>query len=213
MAPPRAAVFDLDGTLVRSMEQHHRAYVEIFRRLGKEVAFREVCLREGMRSFEVIHDLARVKGVAVTWEEARALGEEKQRLFRSYGFPAPYPHAFEVVERLARRGLAVALVTGTNRENTRHMLGKSLDVFQAVVTGDDVKAAKPDPEPYRKAFEALGISAAEAVVVENAPYGIQSAKRAGARVVAVASTLPAPDLFGADVVVPSLFELEEAVFG
>lgn len=206
-----AVVFDLDGTLAASMENHWKSFVEVFRTelsTLREPTFLQICMLEGKRAAEVIQQLGRDQGMEIPTERARALGEEKQRLFRHHGHVQTYPGAHELLASLKARGVKVGMATGTNRENVKHMLGPSLHLFETIVTGEDVKRSKPDPEPYLKAFDALGVAAAEAAVVENAPLGLQSARAAGARVVAVAHTLTPERLVPADAVAKDLREVD-----
>lgn len=211
--PLRAVVFDLDGTLIQSLENHWKSYTEVFRTHLKglrEPTLLQVCLLEGQRAAEVIEQLAREQGTALTPARAKELAEEKQRLFRHHGHPPPYPGAHEVLAALRERGLKVGLATGTARENAKHMLGGHIAGFDAVVAGEDTVRSKPDPEPYLKAFAALGVAPEEAAVVENAPLGVESGRRSGARVVAVTHTLPAERL-RADVVVADLRAVERVL--
>jgi beta-phosphoglucomutase len=80
-----------------------------------------------------------------------------------------------------------------------------------VVTGNDVAHGKPDPEPYRLALNKLEITPGDAVVIENAPLGIESAKAAGIRCIAVATSLPESYLKKADVIFPSMKALKEKI--
>lgn len=80
-----------------------------------------------------------------------------------------------------------------------------------MVTFDDVRRGKPDPEPYLKGAELLGFAPETCLVVEDAPAGIQSGKAAGMRVLALATTYPMEDLEGADVVVPGIADVRVEV--
>ena len=80
-------------------------------------------------------------------------------------------------------------------------------LFDAIVTGDEVTNGKPDPEPYRTVAGRLGLSPSECLVIENAPLGIQSARAAGMRCLALETTLPAGRLPQADRVFSSAGDL------
>jgi beta-phosphoglucomutase-like phosphatase (HAD superfamily) len=77
-------------------------------------------------------------------------------------------------------------------------------VFDAVVTGDDVGQSKPDPEIYLAAARRLALDPAACVAIEDAPNGVQAARRAGMRCIAVTNSVARPALQGADLVVASL---------
>ncbi len=207
----KAVAFDFDGTLLQSMENHVAAYRHVFHPLGVTIEPRDIFLREGQRAEEVIFSILEDRGLEADRTIAARLGKEKGVFFRSLPEPAWYPGGKELIEGLAADDYRLCLVTGTTRENVEHIIGREIDVFEHVVTAGDVTHAKPHPEPYTKAFKALSVDAAHAFVVENAPLGVRSGKAAGARVVAVTTTLGAPDLADADVVVGGLPEVRRVI--
>jgi len=201
----RAVIFDVDGVLVRSMENHAAAYQKAFAEIGVAIRPEEVYANEGRRSREVIESLAQERGLDLSEAKLEEMNRRKQATFYAFG-PAPlYPGVRDLLERLHAHGLRLAAVTGTNRANVHHHLGELVNLFDVLVTSDDVTRTKPDPEPYLKALEKLRLKPEECVVVENAPLGIRAAKAAGLRVVGVLTTNP-PDVLrkaGADWVEPS----------
>ena len=206
MPPLRAVIFDVDGVLVQSMERHHEAYRRAFADLRVDVKKEEVFANEGRRSREVIESLAKAKGLRLTEEQLDAMNKVKQQTFAAFG-PLPlYPGVPELLARVREAGLRLAMVSGTARVNIDNHFGVLTKRFDVIVSADDVKRTKPDPEPYLAALAKLGLKAADAVVVENATLGIRSAKAAGLRVIAVASTLPPEKLGEADFVVPKVAE-------
>ena len=204
MPPLKAVIFDVDGVLVQSMERHHEAYRRAFADYRVDVRKEEVFANEGRRSREVIESLAKAKGLRLTEEQVEAMSKVKQQTFLAFG-PLPlYPGVPELLARIREAGLKLAAVSGTARVNIDNHFGVLVKRFDVIVSADDVKRTKPDPEPYLAALQKLGLRAEEALVVENATLGIRSAKTAGLRVVAVASTLPAEKLREADHVVPKV---------
>lgn len=204
--PLRAVIFDVDGVLVQSMERHHEAYRRAFADYRMDVKKEEVYANEGRRSREVIETLARAKGLRLSEAQLGEMDRVKQAAFAAFG-PLPlYPGAQELIARIRDAGLRVALVSGTSRANIDNHFGALIKRFDAVVSANDVKATKPDPEPYLAALAKLGLKPAECIVVENATLGVKSAKAAGLRVIAVTSTLPREKLKDADHVVAKLPE-------
>lgn len=202
--PLLAVIFDVDGVLVQSMERHHEAYRRAFADLRIDIRKEEVFANEGRRSREVIESLARQRGLRLSAAEMDAMNTKKQDAFRSFG-PLPlYPGVPELLARVKDAGLRLAAVTGTARVNVDNHLGVLTKRFDVIVTADDVQKTKPDPEPYRAALTKLRVGPTEAVVVENATLGIRSARAAGLRVIAVASTLPPAALSDAQFVVPKV---------
>ena len=93
-----------------------------------------------------------------------------------------------MVHQLKRDGYKLAVCSNSIRESVELMLRGSgiLELFDCVLSNEDVKQAKPDPEMYLMAFQRLGVKPEEAVVVEDAPHGIEAAKRSGAMLCEVA---------------------------
>jgi sugar-phosphatase len=114
------------------------------------------------------------------------------------------PGARELLSKLpADRWTIVTSCTRPLAKVRLHAAG--LPIPERLVTSDDVKKGKPDPEPYLKGASLLGVSARECVVVEDVPAGIRAGKAAGARVIACRTTVSEPELkdAGADWIVES----------
>src|ERR1700733_4866702 len=117
---------------------------------------------------------------------------------------APLPGARELLEALPPDRWTI--VTSCTRPlGTTRLRAAGLPIPTHLVTCDDVKNGKPDPEPYLKGASLLGVAAKDCVVVEDAPAGIRAGKAAGARVIACRTTSPEPELreAGADWIVDS----------
>jgi HAD superfamily hydrolase (TIGR01509 family) len=118
------------------------------------------------------------------------------------------PGARRLLREVRAAGVPTALVTSTSRslvDVALHTLGR--DSFDAVVCGDEVLRAKPDPTPYRTAAELLGVPIDRCVAIEDSPTGIASARDAGAVVVAVPNDVELSDLEGV-ILVSSLDEVD-----
>ena len=102
----------------------------------------------------------------------------------------------------------MGLVTGTPMVELDKILPCDIRrLFDAVISGDSVKQGKPHPEPYLKAAAVLGLRPRQCLVVENAPLGIESAKKAGMSCVAVTTSLPKEYLKKADIIVNRLEDI------
>jgi beta-phosphoglucomutase len=211
VAPLKAVIFDVDGVLVQSMERHYEAYRRVLEKEGLTIEPHEVYANEGRRSREVLQSLVEARGLAYSPERLDEMNLDKQTTFASFGPQPYYPGVPELVDRLHARGLRTAMVTGTARFNVENHFGAFLQRFDVVVTADDVHRTKPDPEPYETALRKLGLRPDEAIVVENAVLGIRSAKAAGMRVIAVASTLPPAELADADVTIDVVADVDKAL--
>lgn len=203
----RAVIFDVDGVLVNSMERNHEAYQKVFRSLGIRIPKREVFANEGRRSRELIAFLAQKRGLSLSGPQLEAMTREHRDTFASFGPMPLYPGVVGLVRTLRRRGLQLAMVTSNWRSAVEQHFTTLTNLFDVVVTAEDVTRTKPDPEPYLLALDRLHLSGDQAVVVENAPLGIQSARAAGLRVIAVTSTNPKRQLAGADIIVTRVAEV------
>lgn len=200
----QAALFDLDGVLVDSGPYHLQSWQELFREVRQE--FTEAQFRRvfGLRSEAIVR---RLLG-PLPAEEVRRLAARKEELYRAaiVGRIQGVPGAVDLVRRLEKEGLGLAVVTSTPRANVELIL-RSLglaDAFATIVNGEDVRQGKPDPEGFLLAAQRLGVAPAGCVVLEDAPAGIRAAKAAGMRSIGVATTRPAKMLREADLVIERL---------
>ena len=114
-----------------------------------------------------------------------------------------FPAALALLSKLRVAGYKVAMVTGSSRKSVQQVLTPEIgDLLDLVITADDVTHPKPEPQPFEMAARGMGVPPAHCLAVENAPYGIQSAKAAGCPVIAICTTLAPEDLQGADWIVP-----------
>ena len=205
----KAVVFDWDGTLVDNMGLHFISFREALKDLV-DIKPMDLYLREGRKSIDIAHDLARGAGeheIQEAWKNKGKIYEELSRDIRIL------PEARGLIMRLKGEGLKIGLATGTRREALNLTMGrKEAGMFDCIVTGDDTRKAKPNPEPYLKCLRGLGVRPGESMAVENAPLGIESAKSAGMTCIAITSTLPESYLKGADFVVKGLREAGRIIF-
>jgi HAD superfamily hydrolase (TIGR01509 family) len=130
----------------------------------------------------------RSRGVDLTDEEI--IDFLNERVGRGVAERAPWqPGAYELLVELHGAGVPLALVTSSFRV-LAEPFARAVGLFDVVVAGDDVRAPKPDPEPYLTAAARLGIDAGACVAVEDSPSGLASAVAAGAHVVAVQVMVP-----------------------
>jgi mannitol-1-/sugar-/sorbitol-6-phosphatase len=194
-----AILFDLDGVLVDSLLVVERAW----RRWAREhdlPAEDLLAVVHGRTAREVIGMFTPHLDAA---EQALRVGryETEHR-----GELTVLPGARECLS-IARQGRWAVVTSGTRALATTRLEVVGLPAPEILITADDVTAGKPDPEPYRRAAAALGVTAAECAVVEDAPMGVLAAKRAGMTVLAVTTTHPAAALGQADLVLPGMTEV------
>lgn len=201
-------IFDMDGVLVDSAAAHFESWKRVATERGagpiSEAQFKATF---GGRNSEII----------ASWfgetdpERAKAIGHRKEEIYREIirGNVQPMPGATKLIARLRRDGARLAIGSSGPPENIA-MICEAMaiaDVFDAIVTGADVRRGKPEPEVFLLAAEKMGVTPARAVVVEDAPLGVEAANRAGMKCVGLTSSHPAEALAGADWIVASLDEV------
>lgn len=211
---PKAVFFDMDGVLFNSMPAHAKAWVGAMQELG--IVFREydVYMNEGRTGHATINDLfVAQKGREATEEEKQRIYNRKSELFDNQGMPEVIPYVQEVLNVVQEAGWEAFIVTGSGQPSLFQRIERVFPhVFapERMVTAFDVKIGKPHPEPYLKALQKAGLQPQEAMVVENAPLGVKSAKGAGIFTFAVNTGILKPEELqkeGADRVLPSMKEL------
>lgn len=212
----RAVLFDMDGVLFDSMKNHAYAWSHAMTDFGLKMEPEEVYMNEGRTGKGTINILSnRYWGRNATDEECEQIYEAKSRLFNSLPEPEPMPGAMDLLNKVRAKGLMRVIVTGSATHALLDRVNAAFpDIFSEdlMVTAFDVKHGKPSPEPYLMGLKKAGVQASEAVVVENAPLGVQAARAAGIFTIAV-NTGPLKDETlkeaGADLVLPSMQHLAD----
>lgn len=205
---PQAVIFDMDGVIVDSMPYHFIAWYEALRPWGVRVNSFDVYAREGEKWERSMKDFLGRDGIAPTKKTMRSIFRDREKAFHKYFKRFIFPEAETLLRCLHGKGYPLALVTGTHAKEVNKILPPSMKrLFGAIVTGDSVSQGKPHPAPYLKAAAALSISPRRCVVIENAPFGVESAKRAGMFCIAVTTSLPSLYLKKADIVISKLEEV------
>lgn len=199
----RAVLFDFDGVIGNTMDDNYRAWRAAFAEHGIEIDKQEYFRMEGATTRAVaeffLHKHRGDLGLV-----DRIVKSKEHHYLENHRFSL-YQGIESLVEALKEKSFQLGVVSGASKQRISCLgIEYLLENFNVVVTGDDIQAGKPDPEPFLTAARRLGIPAGECVVVENAPYGIVSAKRAGMYCIAVCSTLDASQLVGADEIVEDL---------
>lgn len=216
--PLRAALIDMDGVLFDSMKLHTLAWQRMVCGQGIPCTRDEFYLYEGMTGAATINLIwQRERGVTLPADEAERLYRIKARYFKEMAPPEVIPGARAVTALLKAAGVRCVLVTGSAQGSLLRRIDEDYEgVFAPFdrVTALDVEHGKPHPEPYLRGLEKAGVAASEAIVIENAPLGVEAAKAAGCFAVAV-MTGPIPrEAFvkaGADLIFPSMTDFAEAL--
>jgi beta-phosphoglucomutase len=208
----KAVLWDLDGVLVDSAPFHFQAWRELLASLGRELSEADFRRTFGLRNDAILSELVGDLPPA----EVERLAARKEELFRraALGNIVPLPGALALLRLLREQGFELALVSSTPHGNIDLILG-SLGVeaaFDVIVGEEDVRQGKPDPEGFLLAAKRLRVPPGECVVIEDAPVGVEAAKRGGMLCVGVSRDRPRDALAEADLVVESLEDPAVAEF-
>ena len=198
----RGVLFDLDGVLVDSTPAVARVWAGWAREHGFSDPDEIVRIAHGRPSITTIREL-----LPNADHEAENREVERREIEDIDGV-VPLPGALALLQALPLERWA--LVTSCTRPLAHVRIGAAgLPEPRNIVTADDIVRGKPDPEPYLKGAQLLGIAASDCVVIEDAPAGIRAGKAAGARVMALRTTATDSELkeAGADWIVDNCAEL------
>ena len=198
----RAVIFDMDGVLVDSEPLINAAAIAMFKEKGLEVQ------PDDFLPFVGAGEDRYIGGVAEHYDFPLDVTEAKQRTYEIYldlisSRLNAFPGVFELVHMCRAAGLLIAVASSADVIKVHanlEKIGMPMTFWDAVITGENVHNKKPAPDIFLTTAEKLGVSASECVVVEDAVNGVQAAKSAGMRCIAVATTFPAERLTEADVI-------------
>lgn len=212
----KAVFFDMDGVLFNSMPYHADAWHQAMKMYGMNLSKEEAYMHEGRTGAGTINIVSlRDRGHEATPDEIEEIYATKSRLFNQNPPAQPMKGAWNVLQQVKANGLKRVIVTGSGQLSLLDRLNTHFpDMFtrELMVTAFDVKFGKPHPEPYLMALQKSQVTRDEAIVIENAPLGVQAAKAAGLFTVAV-NTGPLPESAllneGADILFPSMQSLAD----
>lgn len=211
----QAVLLDMDGVLFDSMPIHAYTWNKTIEEEGLQMSQEEAYLHEGRTGSSTIEIIFRkVLQRDPGEEEIKRIYGKKSALFDSLPEAPVMPGALELLATLAQANLTRVLVTGSGQKLLLDRINHHFPGHfgrDRMVTAFDVVQGKPHPEPYLQGLKKAGVGAHQAVVVENAPLGVESAKAAGLFTIAV-NTGPLDDsyLAQADLIFHNLDELNQA---
>lgn len=181
----KAVIFDIDGTLIDSVDLHARAWQEALAHFGKQVEFERVRYQIGKGGDQLMP-------VFLSEDELERFGEELEK-YRGELFKREYlsrvkgfPRVRELFERIEREGLRIALASSAKGDElkTYKKLARIEDLVEEETSSDDAEKSKPHPDIFEAALERLGdVKPSEAIVVGDTPYDAEAAGKAGLKTV------------------------------
>lgn len=204
----KAFIFDLDGVIVDTAKFHYLAWKELANNLGFDFSEKQNEMLKGVSRSKSLEILLEIGNISLTQEHKEKLMFEKNQRYLSsvdsLGASEILPGIKDLILYLKSKNILVAL--GSASKNAIPLL-KSLELFEffdAIVDGNDVTHAKPDPEVFLLAAEKLRVSPENCVVVEDSQAGIQAANIAGMTSVGIGSP---ENLSGSDFLFASTADL------
>jgi len=180
-----AVIFDIDGTLIDSVDLHAAAWQEALRHFGRDVPFEKVRAQIGKGG-----DL--LMSALLPEEQVRRRGKEIEEyrldLFKRDYLPRvrSFPSVRELFERIEAEGLRIALASSAKKEELERykQIAGIEDLLEAETSSDDAENSKPHPDIFEAALDRLGgIAAVDAIAVGDTPYDAQAAGKAGLRTI------------------------------
>jgi HAD superfamily hydrolase (TIGR01509 family) len=199
----RAVIFDVDGTLVDSVDLHARAWQEAFRHFGKEVSYEDVRQQIGKGGDHLMPVFLPKEQLE---KQGKQIEEYRRNLFLRKYMPQVrrFPRGRELFERLRADGKKIALASSAKGDelDTYKRIARITDLLDTETSADDVKESKPDPDVFEAALQRLkGIQPGDAVAVGDTPYDAEAAGKSGLRMIGVLSGgFPAEQLTAAGCV-------------
>ncbi len=216
MRRPEAVIFDFDGVIADTEPLHCNAFGKVLEPLGISFPWQEYVDRYmGLDDRDAFREAFRNHGLALDDRRLSQLVDSKSRVFQDIigNGVNSYPGTVETIESLHTSGFPMAVCSGALRSDIDPILSRLgiARCFLHVVSADDVRNGKPDPEGYVLAFRRLSLSRPsmlsaprKCLAVEDTPAGVEAAKRAGLSVLAVTNSCAAEKLSEADAITDSL---------
>lgn len=182
----RAAILDIDGTLIDTNDAHAHAWVDVCAEFGVPVPFGKIRPLIGMGGDKVLPQLT---GDDEESERGKKIMERRGEIFQDRYLPScrPFPQARELLQRMRDQGLTLVVATSASKDDMTALL-KTIgvaDLIEARTSSSDAEASKPEPDIIEAALEKAGCAPGEAIMLGDTPYDIEAAGRAGVKCIAL----------------------------
>ena len=180
-----AVIFDVDGTLVDSNDAQARSWVDALKEFGYSVPYEKVRPLIGMGGDKVLPETI---GVQKDSEKGKQISKRRGEIFKEKYLPnvQPFPDAQKLLDRMRKQGLKLAIATSAQPDELRPLLQivGAADLIEDKISARDVKSSKPDPDVMQVALKRVGYPPNEVVMIGDAPYDIEAARKVGVGTIA-----------------------------
>ncbi len=181
----RAALLDIDGTLIDSNNAHAQSWVEALEMHGIFVPFSQIRPLIGMGGDRLLPMVSQIEEDS---PEGKAISNDRKKIFREKYLPnlTPFPEVRELLLRIRDEGVRLFVATSSGEDLLKDLLEKAevADLVEGSTTKDDAENSKPAPDIVEAALGMSGVKPEEAVMIGDTPYDLEAASRAGVRCVA-----------------------------
>ena len=183
----------MDGVLIDAMPFHAEAFQKAFREIVKiDIDKRNVFLLEGMPGPLLIREIFKRSNLESPDEKlVENISNRKKGLFEELQRAGAFPGVKELIESLNCKNCLTAVVSGASRKEVESLLEQNnLSKFDLIISSEDLEEGKPNPQPFIMALSKLKLNPSEALVVENAPLGVESAVKANIEYIVTLNNTP-----------------------
>ncbi len=191
----KGIMFDMDGVLIDAMPFHAEAFQIAFKEtVNMNIDKKEVFLLEGMPGHELVKEIFKRNNEDKYINDKNTIEKickRKEQIFKEIQKAKAFEGVKELIDSLNCNNCLKAVVSGASKQEVESLLdANSLNNFNMIISGEELKDGKPNPEPFQVALDKLNLKPSEAVIVENAPLGVESAIRAGVRYIITLNNTP-----------------------
>lgn len=203
----KAVIFDRDGMIINSEKTHVECVVKAFKEFGIEISEEEKEYIVGRHTKDYMAHFMK----KYSFPEEDFFKTQRECFYKLYNTIELFPDTIALIKELSKK-YPLGLTTNGSRMSTDLLINRAKlqGLFKAIVTSDDYSKRKPDPEPYSVTAKKLKFKPEECVVIEDSSVGVESAKRAGMKCIAVPNEYTKhQDFSKADLVVDSVTKITE----
>jgi HAD superfamily hydrolase (TIGR01509 family) len=191
----KGIIFDMDGVLIDAMPFHAEAMrMAINEETGYDIDKKIVYMLEGMPGPGLVKEIFKRGNINKDIDDplAEKISKRKKELFKQIQKSQAIEGAKELIEDLRYCNCLKAIVSGASKKEIEAVLDENIGLknFNVVIAGDDIEEGKPHPSPFQTALQRMDLKPSEAIVVENAPLGVEAAIRAGIEYVVTLNKTP-----------------------